>query len=63
MSVQIENGSAGFRAGAPRPLLRLPSRGWYTPSADGKRFLVPAPVEREPAALSLAPNWTEDLRE
>ena len=60
MSVAIESGSAGFRADAPRPMFKLPGRGWYTASDDGRRFLLAAPVEREPAALNLALNWTEE---
>ena len=61
MSVAIESSSAGFRADAPRPLFKLPGRGWYTTTDDGKRFLASAPLEREPAALNLVLNWTVEV--
>jgi len=65
MAVEIEsgspNGSLGFRAGAPRALLKMPGRGWYAASADGNRFLTPSPVDREIAPLNLVLNWTGEL--
>lgn len=63
MAVEIESASAAFQSGPPRTLLRLPGRGWYTASANGKRFLAAAALEREPAALNVVLNWTEDLRQ
>ena len=50
-----------WRSGT-NPLLKMPGRGWYAASADGKRFLIAAPVERDLAPLNLVLNWTEELR-
>ncbi|HXM76822.1 MAG TPA: hypothetical protein VN971_08600, partial [Thermoanaerobaculia bacterium] len=66
MAVDIQTGES-FKAGIPRPLFAARvqpsvSRNKYVPSADGKRFLLVAPLGREsliPTTVVL--NWHAEL--
>ena len=63
MTVEVNVVGETFHAGIPRmlfdtPLTAQPSRHNYAPSADGRRFLMAAPVEQETALpLTLVLNW------
>jgi eukaryotic-like serine/threonine-protein kinase len=66
MAVEIQTGN-GVTAGTPQPLFQARydpgiARNHYAPSADGKRFLVVAPLGREamtPTTVVL--NWYSEL--
>jgi Tol biopolymer transport system component len=68
VAVDINAAGGGFRAGIPKMLfdtvLTAPFAWYnYAPSADGRRFLMAAPVEHEAALpLTVVLNWQAGLK-
>jgi Tol biopolymer transport system component len=62
MAVEIRIG-AGFQAGVPKRLFKASVTGTpYGVSADGRRFLMPVPVESNNIGLiNVVVNWTAEL--
>ena len=69
MAVEIQGGSGGFQAGAPRPLFSMRTqagsglRNRYSASKTGDRFITVAPQSREaigPTTVVL--NWDAALQ-
>ena len=69
MAVDVSQKGASLQLGAPHALFKAatvgrPSKGPYTVSADGKKFVVNTvtpPSITEP--LTLITNWTADLKQ
>jgi len=67
MSVAVDT-SGVFRAGAPKPLFKIPSGVlFWDVSADGKRFLMPAPTDTatrpaSQARIVVVLNWRAALQ-
>jgi serine/threonine-protein kinase len=50
-----------FHAGDPKPLFKAPIRNWDVTS-DGKKFLIPVPVQTGAASYKIVLNWTAALK-
>jgi hypothetical protein len=69
MAVPIKT-NPSFEAGAPRELFPTPITGtalyqfFYTPSADGQRFLVNIPAEEAASqpSITVVLNWQAGLK-
>ena len=68
MSVNVTAAGGMFQSGAPQRLFKSPARseGWDV-SADGKRFLIAAPVaaggaQQPSPSYHVVVNWTELLK-
>jgi Tol biopolymer transport system component len=69
MSVDVNAAGGAFQTGAPQRLFKSPGtgRGSWDVSADGKRFLIAAPLAAGAASSASRPyhavvNWTELLK-
>jgi len=74
MAVEVNGSGSTFQVGLPRPLFEIrlggagielgfPGNGYYTPSRDGKRFLVSsAPEAPQRQQINVVANWTADLK-
>jgi hypothetical protein len=68
MAVEVSAAGGTFHAGIPKILfetrIMLPLYGInYAPSADGRRFLIPVPVEQETALpMTVVLNWMAGLK-
>ena len=67
MAADVKAGST-FEPGVPHPLFKMNSqvlvaRNSYSPTADGRRFLVNSFVDAAASsAISVVVNWTADLK-
>jgi Tol biopolymer transport system component len=63
MAVDVKSGTR-FEHGPPKPLFDFPSLAafGFDVSPDGKRFLVPAPLEQAQKPMTLIINWAADLK-
>ncbi len=67
MAVDVQSGST-FQPGVPHPLFKmntqvLSARNSYSPTVDGRRFLVNSFVDTATSsAISLVVNWAADLK-
>jgi serine/threonine-protein kinase len=50
-----------FHPGDPKPLFKAAIRNWDVTS-DGKKFLIPVPVQTGPASYKVVLNWTAALK-
>jgi dipeptidyl aminopeptidase/acylaminoacyl peptidase len=62
MSVSVEAHGSDLMLGRPQRLFQLSADGNFDVSADGQRFLVMTPAQKEEQPpLSLVFNWTSEL--
>ena len=62
-AVEIAATAAGFRPGVSHPLFHTVGRTAFGAAADGKRFLMQAPLEEgSPPAINVVLNWPQQLR-
>jgi hypothetical protein len=62
-AVDIAAAASGFRPGIPRPLFQTIGSTAYAATADGRRFLMKAPVEdASPPGINVVLNWPQLLR-
>ena len=63
MAVEVSTAGGSFHAGSPKALFEIRTTSpfyWlnYAPSTDGRRFLIPVPVEQETALpMTVVLNW------
>ena len=69
MAVAVETSGPAFRAGEPKAPFQTPldyaelTRNSYVVTADGQRFLLPAPVEGAGRPrFTVVLDWTAELR-
>jgi eukaryotic-like serine/threonine-protein kinase len=63
MAVEIAPLASSIRPGVSRPLFQTAGTSDYAATADGKRFLMKAPVEdASPSGISVIMNWPQQLR-
>ena len=72
VAVEVNGDGPTFKVGEARPLFEIrvaaidqsfPGNGYYTPTRDGKRFLVPSlPEAPERQQINVIVNWMADLK-
>lgn len=72
VAVEVNGDGPTFKVGEARPLFEIrvasidqsfPGNGYYTPTRDGKRFLVPSlPEAQERQQINVIVNWMADLK-
>jgi serine/threonine protein kinase/Tol biopolymer transport system component len=74
IAVEVNGDGPVFKVGVARPLFEIrvvgagidqsfPGNGYYSPTRDGKRFLVPSlPETPERQQINLIVNWTADFK-
>jgi Tol biopolymer transport system component len=61
MAVEVTS-TPEFHAGEPRPLFNVHNGRYWDVTSDGKKFLIPVPVETGSSSYKVVLNWTAALR-